>query len=135
MAQISWKPQTEIDAEKLTNARDAKINELKNACSQAIFNGFVSESTGYEFGFNELDQSNFTQQMLLIVAAGGPDKYSEGIKWKTKSNSVVDLAANQFLAIIEEAKNHKLIQQGKYWQLEYKVLNANTVEAIEAIVW
>lgn len=135
MGKVAWKAQIDIDAEAFKKASEAKINELKAACTKAIFDGFKSEATGYSFGFNELDQTNFTQQTLLIVSKGGPANYTEPIKWKTKSDSVVELTPEQFIAITEEAKAHKIAEQEKFWTLEVQVLSCSTVEEINAISW
>jgi hypothetical protein len=117
----------------LDELKQLRINLLKEECSQAIYNGFLSESTGYYFGFNQLDQINFTQQMLLIVADTNNEITT--IQWKTKNAGVVTLTKEQFLQVAEEAKQHKLTQQQKYWNLEQQILAATTKEEIENITW
>ena len=135
MSKITWKPQTEINKEKLTSTREAKISQLKAACTAAIFEGFDSPSMGKSFGFNELDQTNFTQQAVMIVSMGGPNAYTAPIQWKTKAGEVVTLTATQFAQLTLEAQKHKETQQRKYWSLEVNVKSADTVEQIEAINW
>lgn len=133
MARMEWKTDDQLNVEQLKAARTAKINELKSACTQAIYDGFKSESTGFEFGFNAHDQENFTQQMLLIVAANG--NYTDPIRWKTKSGTVETLTVSKFISLIGESKDHKVTQQNKYWVLEQQVLNSQDVNTINAIKW
>lgn len=140
MAQITWTNQTEIDAAALDAAKDAKITELKNACSNDIFAGFISSVAGpdgqnYEFGFNGLDQQNFDQVYLLVVSG---DNAGAPIDWKTKSHGVIQMDEAQFKTVVMDAKTHKLLNQQQYWQLEADVLAAYEAKdkaAIEAIVW
>lgn len=117
----------------LEELKQARINLLKDECSQAIYDGFVSESTGYCFGFNPRDQSNFTQQMLLIVA--DTNNTITTIQWKTKNQGVVELTKEQFFQIVEEAKQHKLNQQHKYWMKEELVLVSQSKDEVASIVW
>lgn len=117
----------------LDELKQFKLEQLKYFCSEAIYEGFTSSINDYEFGFNELDQANFTQQTLLIVAAGG--NYTAPISWKTKNFGVVELTVSDFNIIINEAAAHKLAQQNKYWELEQEVLNAATPEELDAIEW
>ena len=117
----------------LEELKTARINYLKDQCSNSIYEGFVSASTGYEFGFNQHDQSNMSQQMLVIVA--DTNNAITTVQWKTKNHGVVDLTKGQFLGIIEEAKNHKINQQMKYWMKEELVLVAATIDEIKEINW
>jgi len=109
----------------------AKINELKELCTKAIYEGF-SSTTGNEFGFNDLDQANFTQQSILVLINGLADTAT--LQWKSKTG-VVTLTVAEFKTVITEAKDHKLAQQGKFWQLEGQALAATTKTAIEAVKW
>lgn len=117
----------------LDELKQFKLEQLKYFCSEALYAGFISSINEYEFGFNELDQANFTQQTLLIVAAGG--NYTAPIAWKTKNLGVVELTVTDFNTIINEAAAHKLTQQNKYWQLEQEVLQAAAPNEVDAIVW
>jgi hypothetical protein len=114
----------------LEEVQSAKIAQLKEQCTQSIYEGFASNSLGHIFGFNELDQANFTQRMLTIVAgAVGP------FKWKTKDAGVVELTADEFKTVVNEAEAHKLNQQERYWELETLVLAATTKSDVDAIIW
>lgn len=126
MAQIKWKTNESM----LIEDKTSKLNELKAACTDAIHKGFTSTLKGYEFGFNEHDQANFTQQLLLIV-----NGQADNIQWKTKNAGVVNLTVEDFNIIINDSKNHKLAQQQKYWELENQVNNATTKQEVESIIW
>lgn len=106
-----------------------KLLSIKEACTNSIFNGFIA-SNGNEYGFNELDQANFTQQTILILSGD-----TRPIRWKTRNNGVVEHTVGEFQAVINDAAAHKLAQQEKYWALETQILSATTVEEIEAVVW
>lgn len=125
--------QLDILTISLEELKQFKLEQLKYFCSSAIYEGFTSSINNYEFGFNEVDQANFTQQTLLIVAADG--NYTSTISWKTKNVGVVDLTLTDFNAIVNEAATHKLAQQNKYWALEEEVRNATTPDEVDAIVW
>lgn len=116
----------------LEELKQARINLLKDECSQAIYDGF-SSSLGYDFGFNPHDQVNFTQQMLLIVADTNNEITT--IQWKTKNQGVVDFTKEEFLQIVEEAKQHKLNMQQRYWMKEELILISHTKEEIQSITW
>ena len=117
----------------LEDFKTLRINKLKEECSSTIYNGFTSDSTGYTFGFNALDQANITQQALLILVNG--ESSVPPIQWKTKDSGVVTLTKQEFLSIIEEAKTHKLTNQSKYWTLEAQILSATDKEAVCAVEW
>lgn len=110
-----------------------KIAQLKELCSNSIYNGFTSSVNGYSFNFNELDQANFTQQLLLIVASNGT--YSIPIKWKTKDMQVVELSVDEFTTILGEAETHKRTEQNKYWQLESQLISSLTIQEVDSINW
>lgn len=113
--------------------KNAKHEALKEQCTQAIYDGFRSTTIGKSFGFNDHDQNNFTQQLLIIVAAGG--NYTLPIKWKALDGSVNELTSEQFQALIGEATAHKISNQEKFWALEQQLLAATTKEEIIAIEW
>ncbi|WP_107950980.1 hypothetical protein [Lysinibacillus parviboronicapiens] len=124
--QNGWRKVKSLNEQKVD-----KINELKIDCQTAIFQGFTVEMNGesFYFGFNELDQMNFTQQLILIVS-GDQSK----ISWKTNKGVKV-FTTSDFMNVIDAGKNHKLLQQSKYWSLEQQVVNAKTIIEVDAIVW
>lgn len=109
-----------------------KIEELKQDCTEAIYKGFAA-SNGEDYGFNEHDQANMTQQMILNIQ--DTDNLITKILWKTKSNGVVSHTKSEFASVIQDAKNHKLEQQQKFWNLEEQVIAATTKEEVEAVIW
>lgn len=121
----------------LGDLKKAKIEQLKYLCEQSIYNGFIStvikDDIALEFGFNIHDQNNFTQQTLLIVSANG--NYTSPINWKTKNVGIVELTVSEFNIIINDATNHKVGQQNKYWQLESQVNNATDITTVDSIIW
>lgn len=125
MAKIKWKTSDDL----LTEKRNLKIEELKKACSEAVYAGFAS-TIGHEFGFNEHDQANFTQQMLLILNGN-----TAPIHWKTKNAGVVTLTLEEFNTVIEDSKNHKITQQQKFWQLEAQAKAAISEAELNLISW
>jgi hypothetical protein len=119
---------TKADVETV---RAAKIEQLKEQCTEAIYKGFTSVSLEKEFGFNDKDQDNFSQQYLLVVSG---DNNGEDVPWKTKTG-VTKMTELQFRVLVGESKNHKVANQTKYWQLEAKVLAAKTNAEVDAVVW
>lgn len=110
-----------------------KVESLKEECTSAIHDGFTSKTLGKSFGFNEHDQSNFTQQLLLVVASNG--NYTQPIKWKALNGEVITMNATEFIQLVNEAEFHKRTNQNKYWTLEAEVKNAKTLEEVVDIVW
>lgn len=112
--------------------RAAKIEQLKEQCTQAIYEGFLSNTfVGKSFGFNDKDQANFSQVYLTVVSG---DNAGATIKWKSKQG-IVEMTEEQFRSVILESKDHKMSQQTKYWTLEAQVLAATTNAEIDAMVW
>lgn len=122
-----------VSSASLEELKIARINWLKEQCSNAIYEGFVSQSTAHTFGFNSNDQGNMTQTMLLIVADTANTMTT--IQWKTKDAGVVEFSKEQFLIIVNEAKDHKLNQQYKYWLKEELILVAETVDELQSVTW
>lgn len=114
----------------LRERKELKILELKEACTAAMYAGFSSSSTEHSFGFNDHDQSNFTQQLARIGAGA-----KGNVRWKTKDSGPQEFTTEQFLAIITEAAAHKQGKQDLYWDLEELVLAAEKHEEIHAIKW
>lgn len=121
----------------IADLRAAKIEQLKEQCTTAINAGFVStvfrDEMQLEFGFNQNDQANFTQTMLLVIADSANAMTT--IEWKSKNAGVVQLTKEEFMQIITAAKDHKLTEQNKYWQLEQQALQAITNEGVDEVVW
>jgi len=119
----------ETEVLPLDFVKEKKIEELKQACTNTIYEGFTAIN-GHTYGFNRHDQMNFTQEMILISQGSTSD-----ILWKTKDAGVVTHTVEEFMQVVEDVKNHKLTQQQKYWDLEQQVLNATTKEEVMQIKW
>jgi len=136
--------------EILEEVKQAKINELKVACTATICSPFLSsvkgpDGTYYRFGYNERDQLNFNSQLNKInlwknlVKEGKmtPEEYAAKfpLQWKAVNVGVVSLTEEEFLTVVDDAEAHQLTQQKKYWILEMQVKQAKTIEEVQAIEW
>lgn len=112
-----------------------KLKEIWDACNKAILAGFYSSVSGTEmlYGFDEQDQANFTQQLLMLSI----DNTIDTIYWKTKGEDgvVLPYTREQFMQLCNEAQQHKTSKIQKHWELKKKILNATTREEVEAIKW
>lgn len=134
-AWVEGKPQYEVDEIKfgtIEQQKEMKLNELRRKCSLAIYDGFTSVKE-YEFGMNEHDQMNFTQQVLRLIQRNAD--LEDIVHWKTKNNGVVQLTVKEFYQVIDDSEAHKLTQQAKFWQLEGQLSQATTKDEIDSIVW
>jgi hypothetical protein len=135
---ITEQQYTEITGEvaelPLDVLKQRKLSELRKACNDAILAGFHSSVSGADilYGFDEQDQNNLTQQMVMI--ANG--LVAEPIYWKGKG--LVDLlpyTIEQFKQLCGDGQTHKLNNMMKYYPLKETVIPAATREELDAIVW
>jgi hypothetical protein len=136
---------SELDtsAASLSELKAVRIAALKEECTAAIHDGFVSGLN--EFGYNENDQLNFNSQTnklnllknRLTEGAITQEEYDAKfpIQWKSKNNGVVALTEAEFVQVLDDAEAHQRVQQGKYWQLESQILAAETNEDVVAVIW
>ncbi len=115
----------------LEQIKQAKIDQLNEGCEATILRGFTSVTTGHFYAFGSNDQSNFTQQMLLLIA----DPSLTEVTWKTEDAGVIEHTREQFLAVCREAEQHKRAQIGWYWRLKEQVESATTWQQVDAIAW
>lgn len=114
----------------IKHLKKAKLAELNEACQSAIYGGFTG-GNGHQYQFEEKDQGNIGQQLTLLLL----DDTISSIQWKTKDAGIVVHTRNEFIALANDANNHKRGNMGKYWTLEAQV-NASTTESeINSIVW
>ncbi|UFJ40091.1 hypothetical protein LOK74_18945 [Brevibacillus humidisoli] len=111
--------------------KEAKIAQLDGMAERDILSGFTSQTTGHFYRFNQLDQMNFTQQMLLLVA----DQSIAEVSWKTEDAGVVVHTREQFLAVTNEAEQHKRSLMERYWTLKAQAQDATTKEEVDTINW
>jgi hypothetical protein len=111
--------------------KNIKNIQLTDACNSEIVSGFLSASTGYTFEFEVHDQSNFTQQSVLLLN----DPTIATVSWKTANNGIQTLTRDQFFTVVKESEQHKRANIGKLWQLKALVEQATTIEEVEGINW
>jgi hypothetical protein len=135
---ITEQQYTEITGEvaelPLDVLKQRKLEELWKSCNDTILAGFHSSASGADilYGFDEQDQSNLTQQMVMI--ANG--LVTEPIYWKGKG--LVDLlpyTIAQFKQLCGDGQSHKLTNMMRYYPLKDIGMNAATKEELDAIVW
>ncbi|ASS75759.1 hypothetical protein CIG75_12705 [Tumebacillus algifaecis] len=115
----------------LDQLKQSKSDQLNEACEAAILRGFTSSATGHFYAFGVHDQTNFTQQMLLLLA----DPSAEKVTWKTEDVGVIVHTREQFLAICAEAEQHKRAQIGRYWQLKVDLATSATWQEVDSNKW
>lgn len=120
--------------EILVNAKLEKTREINTACSNEIINGFVSDALGTEHSYKsgEIDQLN----LVGIVTAGDDDYFKTGvdtdgvIDWNYEMHTI-----EQLTQVLKDGKAHKQTLLQKANGLKVQVVEATTVEEIEATVW
>jgi XkdW protein len=111
--------------------KSSKIEVLNTKCNEEITKDFLSVSTGFIFEFDNHDQSNLSQQAILLLG----DTSINSVSWKTKDAGIQTFTREQFFTIIKESETHKRSAIEKYWILKAQVEQANTIEEIEGIKW
>ncbi|MFD2168512.1 hypothetical protein [Tumebacillus lipolyticus] len=115
----------------IDQVKQAKIDQLNEACESEILRGFTSVTTGHFYAFGVYDQTNFTQQMLLLLAGTTVGD----VTWQTEDAGEVDHSMKQFLAVCAEAEQHKRTKIRRYQQLKAQVKSADTWQHVDAITW
>lgn len=110
--------------------RESKLAELSIACQSSIYAGFTA-TNGHSYQFEEKDQGNIGQQLTLLLL----DPLIASIQWKTKDAGIVVHTRDEFIALANDANNHKRSNMGKYWTLEAQVNSASTEEEINIFAW
>jgi hypothetical protein len=83
--------------------KNIKMREFSKRCEQYIKAGFTA-SNGHFYEFDEKDQLNFTQQMLLMVSQQDP---SQIVEWNTVDAGVVQHTVEEFLGVCMSGEAHK----------------------------
>lgn len=106
-----------------------QISFLNSECQRNIYKGF--EFNGDYFQFNEIDQSNFNQQLTLLLI----DEDTDSIVWKTENNGVKVFSREEFIAIVKFSEIHKRTCITRYWQLKGLLTstNFNSIEEVLSI--
>jgi hypothetical protein len=127
---LPYPPPTQEDIQNalLDFKRQQKKDELNNLCQTEILAGFTA-SNGVFYYFDFKDQTNFTQQMVLMIA----DPTIDEVSWNT-GNGIVSHTRDEFLKVCNDANGFKRGRFVKYWTLCAQVDNA-TEDEIDKIVW
>lgn len=123
-----WKEGLSL-TELIEPVRQRKVMELSDECNANIEAGFIFE--GNEYQFNMKDQSNFNQQLSLILL----DETLTSLYWKTENNGIQLLTREQFINTCKAGEFHKRTNIGHYWELKEYIQTQpfSSVEEIEAI--
>jgi hypothetical protein len=130
-----WYLQTEVPTNEeleswwLEYVRSEKLKELNDKCESTICDGFISNNHEYQFDYK--DQDNIGQQLTLLLL----DPTINSIQWKTKDAGIVVHTRDEFIAIANDANNHKRLNMGKYWTFEAQLKTLTTESEINSIVW
>lgn len=119
---------------QLQDAQLAKMRELQIAYSYALKAGFPSLASGtsQNYGFDDTDQTNISQQLNIVNAALA----TYPIQWGTKGGTAVaSLTEAQFKQLCKDSSDFKWSLIGKLRTLIGQVQVATTVTAVNAIVW
>jgi hypothetical protein len=111
--------------------QQAKIAQLNEACEQAILAGFASATMGHTYNYSSYDQLNLTQQMLVAIN----DTNLDTIDWKTVDAGLVTHSRDKFLAVCQEADEHKRSKLATYRELKVQVAEASSKEQLDNIAW
>ena len=122
----------------LEQVKKEKIKDLDRKCEETILSGFtIPDDTTYtnlignHYGFDLYDQLNFNMQMTYLSEISA----TEPIYWKTENKGVLPHTIDEFKEVCRYAERHKRGNIEKYWSLKEQVLNATSIEEIEAINW
>lgn len=96
--------------------REQKIAELSDECNRRIEGTF--EHNGDVFQFNMKDQSNFNQQLSILIL----DPTIQNVLWKTENNGVKNFTREEFISACKAGELHKRNNIGRYWQLKNHVM-------------
>lgn len=112
---------------ELKTARSEKIEELNAVCNMMILSGF--SHNGDDFQFTETDQSNFNQQLSLLLL----DDTLDVIVWKTENNGIKQFNREQFIDTCKAGELHKRKYIGQYWRLKAYVEALTDIDSISNV--
>lgn len=121
--------QTEEDLAKLNQAKQIKLNELKQA--RDVEENSIIEYNGnrYNFDIKSRERIQITRDYLILQES------SASINWTTADNTEVELTSDDFIAIFILAAARSNAVHIKYKQLKDEVNDCDTIEAVEVIKW
>ncbi|MDP4268208.1 MAG: XkdW family protein [Bacteroidota bacterium] len=120
---------------KFNVLKQNKINELDNACKNAILNNFTATLNGvdYEFAYDDKAQIRFTGVGVLFLG----NKITN-IDWTAYLNCQrmrITLSKDDFDSVSLAALKHQDDNIKKYSDLYVQVMSATTADEVNQIVW
>lgn len=125
--------QAQLDAAALPAAKQRKIVQLKEQCTQAIQTGFVSNSLGENYVYDSAlpqDQINLIGAVLSGVAIEFTCA-SEA----TKNKAQRPHTAKQVKKVFDDGMQHIQINQKRFYTLKDQVEQCMSEAAVDAISW
>jgi hypothetical protein len=119
----------------LDDLKQKKINELDEACKNAILGNFIVtlNETDYEFTYDMASQSRFNGVGILFI-----NNLITEVPWTAYQNGErvrVTLTKDDFNTISLAALAHQNDNVTKYSNLYVQVMNANTSDELNQIKW
>jgi hypothetical protein len=127
--------QTEWDTMNLENTKQEKINELDDACANAILSKFKATLNGieYEFAYDSKAQSRFNGTGILFL-----NNLITEVPWTAYQDGKrvrINLTKDDFNIISLAALAHQNDNISKYSQLYQNVEDETSVDNINKIEW
>lgn len=121
----------------LDEAKAAKLNELKQSCTVAIYNGFASQALGaaHNYPSGLTDQVNL--QTAAIVSLAKPEGFT-ALLWcdnGTGNWSMTPHSGSQIQQVIEDFMTFVTSARNKLINLTAGVNDATTVDQVVALQW
>lgn len=119
----------------LDDLKKEKINELDNACKNAILENFTATLNGteYEFTYDSASQSQFNGVGVLFL--GGQITQVDWTAYQNNERVRITLTKDDFNTISLAALKHQTDNVSKYSDLYNKVMNATTEDEVNQITW
>jgi hypothetical protein len=119
----------------LDELKQEKINELDQACKNAILSNFTAtiNSIDYELAYDNAAQSRFNGVGILFL-----NNLITQVDWTAYQNTErvrITLTKNDFNTISLAALKHQNDNVTKYSDLYVKVMNATTADEVNQIIW
>ncbi len=123
----------------LDSPRAAKRAELDAACTAQIYTGFTSDALGaaYHYPAQDKDQQNLTASVVESTLPNLPADWTTPF-WCADANGVWALRPHTVAQIQQAGRDGKAVIVAAITQngtLQKQVAAADTIEAIQAIVW
>lgn len=117
-------------ADKLASARQAKRNEITQACNVAIDSGF--EHNGRPYDSDSRSRQNITG-LATALTAGVP--LPEGFTWRDAGNNDVPMGPQDVIALGAAAIQHVQACYATSWDLKAQLDRKHSINGIREIKW